>query len=130
MGTKWLFAVVLCVACGGSGSGVAGTKRLTALGDAEVRALCEYLIDVAGPERTIDCGDGLKLTIGGESVDRCIADTIAAQVQYPGCEATVADREACAEAIASISDSQICNGEIADVPPACMALVTVECGGG
>lgn len=123
-----LVVLLWCAACGGTGSGVDGDKRVTSLGDSEIRALCEYLTSL-DPPRTIDCGDGHMFMVGGQSVEDCIAEVITSQVQYPGCEATVDDREACAEAIAKVPDGELCTGDVSK-PPQCDPLLTVECGGG
>lgn len=124
--TRWVYIVVLA-ACG-SGPGVDGDKRITALDDGEIHDLCDYIVELYGPSRTIDCGTG-TITFGGLDADVCFADMIAFQSRYPGCEATVDDKTACEEAIAHASDSQICNSD-GEVPPVCAPVFTVECGGG
>lgn len=118
--------ILLALAACTSGSGVDGHKRITSLNDDEIHAVCDYLVDVTGGVRTIDCGD-TKLRFGLDP-DECFADTVALGARYPGCEATVHDKEACEEAIARADEAQICAGE-AEVPAACAPLLTVECGG-
>lgn len=113
-------------ACG-SGSGVDGDKRITALSDDEIHDLCDYIVDLYGPSRTIDCG-ATMVTFGGLDTDACFAETVAFGARYPACEATVANKEACEEAIAHVSDAQLCSGD-GELPPACAPLLTVECGG-
>ena len=127
--TKFLMCVMLlwCAACGGSGSGVDGGKRLSSLSDAEIRDICEYAIDVQGPERMIDCGGGVTLTVGGGSVDECIAGATESKTEYPNCAATVDDYEACTEAFADVTDAQWCSDDIT-FPAACAPLFTAECG--
>jgi len=118
--------MVALAACG-SGSGVDGDKQITGLNDEEIHDLCDYIVDVHGPSRTIDCGTTM-LTVGGLDPDACFAETIAFQSRYPACGATVADKEACEQAIANASDSQLCSGD-GVVPAVCDPLLTVECSG-
>jgi hypothetical protein len=131
--SKWIIvAAFLCAglatACGGDdGSGVSGSKSLVTLSDGEVTDLCEFLVDVGGPERMIDCGGGLTLTVGGQTVTECNAGLKASQGQFPNCTATVKNAEECAKAISDLSDQQLCS----DGPPpaACQPLFTAACGG-
>lgn len=122
---RWV--VVVALAACGSGSGVDGDKAITELNDGEIHDLCDYIVDVYGPSRTVDCGTAM-ITVGGLDPDACFAETIAFQARYPACGATVADKEACEKAIANVSDSQLCSGD-GVVPSVCDPLLTEECGG-
>jgi hypothetical protein len=119
-------AVVLvwCGACGG----VDDDKLLTSLGDSEILKMCERVIELVGPPRTVHCGS-FDLKLGNKSIDDCIAETLSLQVQYPICEATVGDNETCAAAIASAPADELCSGH-GSLPLGCAALLTIECGGG
>lgn len=124
-------ALLLCagglVACGDSGSGVAGDKLLVSLNAGEIRKLCEYAVEIAGPERMVDCGDGVTIVVGGDTVAECIASFEESQDAAPSCTATVADHERCNEAVAELSDAALCADEF---PAACAPLFTAECVGG
>jgi hypothetical protein len=121
---RWMLLLAL-PACG-SGSGVDGDKRITSLNDDEIHAVCDYLVDVTGGVRTIDCGDA-RIRFGLDP-DECFADTVAFQARYPACAATVDDKEACEQAIAQADEAQICSGD-GELPSACDPLFTVECTG-
>ena len=99
----------LVAACGGgSGSGVSGGKAVVSLSDSEVTKLCEYLVDVGGPARTVDCGGGLTLKVGITAAT-CTTGLQAVKTASPSCSATVSDTESCSEDSAGLSDSQICS---------------------
>lgn len=86
-------ALLLC-ACGGSdGSGVDGGKALISLSAGEQMDLCEYIV-ASGPSEPVDCGDGV--TAEPTTVSECVADFSDFTAD---CTATVAQAEACAEAI-------------------------------
>ena len=130
--------VVVAAACsdGGNGSGVDGNKRLTMLNDGELRNVCTYITDLEGPERTVDCGNGQTITLGypngrrAAEIDECVASGLTFRAEFPNCENTVAEVEACYEALDSLTDQQIC-GDTA-IPAACDVLFepSVACGGG
>ena len=122
---RWAFVVALA-ACG-SGSGVDGDKQITALNDDEIHDLCDYIVDVYGASRTIDCGTAM-ITVGGLDPDVWVATTRAVQARNPPGGATVSDKEACENAIANVSDSQLCSGD-GVIPSVCDPLLTEECGG-
>ncbi len=131
--SKWIIvAALLCTglatACGGDdGSGVSGSKSLVSLNDGEVTDLCEFIVDLQGPERMIDCGGGVTLTVGGQTVAECSTGLKMSQAQFPNCTATVKNAEECVKAIDGLSDQQLCS----DSPPpaACQALFSASCGG-
>lgn len=122
--SKWVIgSVVLCTAlsaaaCGG-GSGVTGSKTLVSLSNGEITDLCEYLIDVGGPARTIECENGDTVITGGDSVTDCIVDLQMSRDADPDCAATVDNAESCIEAFADRSVAQICDD---DIPVACLPL--------
>lgn len=122
--------ILWCAACGGDdGSGVSGDKKLTALSDAEMTSLCEYFGDLYGPKRTVDCGGGVTITVGGQPTAECVASLKESQMQFPNCQATVAQGEDCAEALSKYTDQQLCS-DTTQLPAACAPLFSAECGGG
>lgn len=131
----WIGCAFLCTglafACGSSGdtgSGVDGDKPLVELESGEITSLCTYLVAVAGPERVVDCGDGVTFTVGGQEVADCVDGFTESQTEFPTCAATVDNIEGCSEGIAALSDEQLCSEEGA-LPAACAPLFTAECGG-
>jgi hypothetical protein len=127
MRNAWIGAVLLgCAACGGSG--VDADKRVTALSDSEISDLCDYLADLAGPERTIVCDNGVPLHVGGRAAESaCVSSAASLDSDYPGCTTTVEQMETCAKARADLSDAQLCDFDL--VVPECAPLHTPECGG-
>ena len=123
-----LAVTTLAFACGGgsgdSVSGVSGSKTLASLSDAEITQFCEYQIDLAGPERTIECDEQTTVTVGGDTVAECVTNFQESQDSAPNCPTTVAQAEACFEAISDRSDAEICEFEI---PAACAPLFSAEC---
>jgi hypothetical protein len=98
MRTCFVVGLILgAVACGGGGggsSGVSGSKQLGQLDMSEWQTLCEYIVEVEGGEgKVTECGDGVTVTT--TTVAECVADA----PTFMGCTATVANAEACAEAI-------------------------------
>jgi len=123
-------AILWCAACGGDdGSGVSGGKKLVSLSQGEITDLCQYIADVYGPSRMVDCGNGQMITVGGKNVAECVADLTQSQTAYPNCAATVDNSEACAEALANFTDTQLCS-DATQFPPACAVLFSADCGGG
>ena len=129
--SKWIASACVCaslaIGCGGGsgGSGVDGTIELVELDAGEAADLCDYIVDVLGPERTVDCGDGVMITVGGEDAAECVDDFDT----FPAtCTATVDNAEACAEALGALSDAQLCADD--SFPAACAPLISGTCGGG
>jgi hypothetical protein len=88
-----MVALMFGAACGGSDGGASGIdtgKQLSALSASEIRALCEYMVDV-GRERLEECGPPGE----EETVAECTAALGPAAAQ---CSATVGQVEACFEA--------------------------------
>lgn len=79
--------------CGGGSSGIDGQKKLVELDASENTTLCQYIADAEMGPRDVTCSGGLVLHI--HSVDECIASAHFAS----SCTATVAQSEACADAI-------------------------------
>jgi len=126
--SKWLFVgAFLCAvaACGGGGSGVSSGKTLVSLSDSEITDLCEYLVDVAGPARTVDCGGGDTVMIGGGSVSACTTGLKAARTEDPSCGATVNDAESCSEDLSDLSDAELCS-DSTPFPSACLPLLQCD----
>ena len=124
--SKWIASAFLClaVACGGGsgGSGVDGSLELADLDPDEVSDVCAYIIAELGPTREIDCGGGQTLTIEAQSQADCEDeyDTLPAT-----CTATVSNAEGCAEALAGLSDEELC-GDTA-IPAACAPFFSISC---
>lgn len=78
---------------GGMGaSGVASSKRLDSLTDAEKALLCDWTnAKLGGYGMSMDCGGGLSLDADASQAE-CVADW------FTTCAATVAQGEACANA--------------------------------
>ena len=112
---------------GGGSSGVPSGSRLVELDDGQRVDLCEFLVDVLGPERMVTCGPDDIRTVGGEDPQECIADLTMIATNNPGCEITVGQYEACARAVAAQSDQEICGDTI---PAACSPLFSPNCFGG
>jgi hypothetical protein len=124
------FCVAIAFACGGgSGSGL-GNKRLVDLNDAEITSVCQDEFDSHDP-RTVDCGDGITFDLAPQPVAECVAGFQESADEFPNCQATVGQFEACSDAIFGLSDSQLCAIILqnADFPAACDPLFTEECGG-
>ncbi|HEU0037181.1 MAG TPA: hypothetical protein VFQ53_41510 [Kofleriaceae bacterium] len=113
---------------GGGGSGVSGSKTIVQLDATEVRKLCEYLVDVAGPMRTVTCSDGSTVTVGGGTVDECVSSFQEDQLMHPMCMVTVAQFEDCIEDTSAFSDAQFCDPNTA-IPPSCTPLLSAACSG-
>ncbi|MBA2543767.1 MAG: hypothetical protein H0V17_29255 [Deltaproteobacteria bacterium] len=130
MSMKWIASAFLCtglaIACGGGGggggdgSGVDRDEVVADLSQDELGDLCEYFIGLQEqPERTVDCGDGVTLTVGinPEDVDEEIADC-ASEGPPAGCPVTVGEVEDCFEQLEAFSDAQLCS-DTTELPAAC-----------
>jgi hypothetical protein len=113
-----MFAAFACGGGGGGsgGSGVPGNTQIADLSPDQEMDMCDFIVDVFGPEREVDCGDGVTITRGGEDFDECIADF----ADFETCDLTAGEFEACANAVAALSDQQLCTQDT--VPPACAPL--------
>jgi len=86
---------VLVLGCGEDSSGVDGSKRLLDLSATEQGDVCDYTSDVQGGYGSSKvCGDGITLSV--KQRGDCIANL---EATVAGCAATVADLEACSEAV-------------------------------
>jgi len=131
--SKWMvIAVFLCsglvAACGGGGSGVSGSTQLGKLTDSDITKLCEYLVDVVGPARTVTCSDGEVVMVGGGSVTACTTEFKEDRTEFPNCTATVSNIENCIEDLSDASDQELCSDSTA-FPDACLPLLSSSCGG-
>ena len=113
-------------ACGTDGSGVSGSKQLTALNAAEAADVCEYIADVVGPERTVMCADNVTVTYGFDAEDLadCKADLSSIGTAKPNCTATVGQAETCFEALAKMDP---CLDEA--LPASCAIVFSAACVG-
>lgn len=107
------FATLTLVACGG---GIDGGTKLSDLSQGETDDLCQELVDDY-PEKTVDCGSGLMVTVGFKSAD-CTDNT------PPGssCAATVDDARDCTAAL--YEGSNACSDSL---PAACARLSDASC---
>jgi hypothetical protein len=132
MSFKWIGSAFLCsamaFACGGGGSGGSGVDGDVVLLDitaGEAGDVCDYIVNLGGPEREIDCGDGTTVTVGNDpsEVAGDIADCTADLQAVPDdCDATVGELESCFEAFADASDAELCD-EDAPLPPECTPII-------
>ena len=110
------------VACGGDDgdSGLSDSKVIGSLTASESMDLCLELVE-SFPQRTVDCGGGVTLTVGIDPAD--------CDDQPPAtCNATVGNFRDCFEAFGNLSDAQVCDD--ATPPPAsCAPVLTAECNG-
>jgi hypothetical protein len=92
-----LAAALLTTACGGdSGSGVDGSKKLSALSQSDARTFCAWALDtLGGPGHVTDCGGGRSREV--DELDECIEDFTSFS---SSCTATISQVEACIEASA------------------------------
>lgn len=79
--------------CSSDSSGIDGQKKLVELNASENTTLCHYITDAEMGPRDVTCDGGLTLHV--HSFDQCIASAHFAS----SCTATVAQSEACADAI-------------------------------
>jgi hypothetical protein len=125
--SKWIVVVFLsagwAAACGSDGSGVSGDKQLVSLSTGEINDLCEYLVKVEGPERTVDCGNRVTITIGRGTVADCVLAVQDGLAQFPSCDATVDDAESCSEDLADITDAELCTNPTL-LPRSCEPLIS------
>ena len=78
-----------------NGSGVTSTKKLNQLSADERDELCAYRVEVEQAPRTVTCGTNPSVTLKDKA--SCVAGLASVTIQ---CEATVANAEACYQAIA------------------------------
>jgi hypothetical protein len=126
--SKWIVVAVFLVAggaaaCGGGGSGISGDKELVSLSAGEINTLCEYLIKVEGPERRVDCGNGISITVGRGTVADCVSTFQDGLGQFPSCDATVDDAESCSEDFGDLTDAELCSDPTL-LPRSCEPLIS------
>ena len=124
-------AMVLCsmfsltmVACGGDdggSSGVSDSKVIGTLSASEAMAVCIELTEIF-PERTVDCGGGVTLTVGNSSSD-CGSQPPAT------CTATVGQLRDCFGDLSDLTDAQWCS-DTTQPPASCAPVFAAECSGG
>jgi hypothetical protein len=117
----FIFALLLFSGgCGGTGnavgdagggppsktSRVSGSKRLSNLTDADKKAICDWTASLyGGYGKSLSCGGDADITLtvtGPATQPECLAR---AALVSPACQATVAQSEACVQAMASCDDS-------------------------
>jgi hypothetical protein len=115
VGALWAGLVIACGRGGhggATGSGIDSGRTLVSLSALEINDLCEFLSDLSGPRRGIDCGGGNMVSVGTD-VASCVSGLRGTQQRNPACPATVGGIEDCFDDIADITDAQWC----ADAPP-------------
>jgi hypothetical protein len=129
---RWIGVAVasmaLAFACGGGsgggGPGVSGSKKIIELSPAETEDVCDFLADLLGPEREIDCGEGATVRVGGADAAECVAEFSDLQSNAPDCMLTVGQYETCIRAIGAMTDSQWCSQMF---PSECAGLFDSAC---
>jgi hypothetical protein len=113
--TLFTMAVFACGGgSGGEGSGISASTPVADFSADQDQDMCGYIIELAGPERTVDCGDGVTITLGGEEIASCLDDL----ETFSACGLLAGDVEGCAEAISAIPDQNFCTQQ---TPPAACA---------
>jgi hypothetical protein len=105
------FATMAIVGCGG---GIDGSTKLSDLSVAEVKDLCEELLDDY-PQKTVDCGNGFTIPIGVSAAE-CSDPSEAPD----GCMGTVEDQRDCIGTTYNQSDAETCSDHA--LPASCMRL--------
>jgi hypothetical protein len=100
---------------------------IASLNDGEIQKLCEYLTDLAGPDRTITCPGGDTIVVGGGRIAECLAELRQVKMLFPNCTATVSNVELCTEDLTELSDAAWCDD--LPLPASCEPAATAECGG-
>lgn len=108
----------LLVLCGCGSAGLDASLRVKDLEPFELAGLC---LDIATEPRTVDCGEGLEVTIGEDAFD-CQEFW---QAVPAACDATVGDATACAAARSMQTDAEAC--DFLDPPAACAPLADEDC---
>jgi hypothetical protein len=115
MRIKWIASAFvisgLAFACGGGSGGggnigVDGDKTLGELNATEARNVCEYLADAQGPARTVTCMDGSTHTVTAPSEAQLAECATELEMVDAACTVTVAQAQACFDAIADLSDEE------------------------
>jgi hypothetical protein len=110
-----ILAAMLFTACGG---GVDGGKKLSELSAAESKDACLELVDDY-PEKMVDCGGGVTITIG-LTASECNDNTTAPAT----CTATVDDVRDCTSQLYN-DKTLLCEDK--PLPASCMKLQTGNC---
>jgi hypothetical protein len=105
------FATLTLIGCGG---GIDGSTKLSDLSVAEVKDLCNELLDDY-PEKTVDCGNGFTVTVG-VAASECSDPSEAPAT----CMGTVEDQRDCISEIYNQSDMETCSDQA--LPAACTRL--------
>jgi len=120
-----IFAIAtLAAACGGGTSGVSSDTLVVDLDASGETTVCDYIASKS-TMHAATCSDGSTITLDAQTVGMCLArldDTIA---NHPSCTATVGDAESCIDAVAALTDADLCAGDL--VPPACAQLLGAAC---
>jgi hypothetical protein len=120
-----IFAIAtLAAACGGGTSGVSSDTLVVDLDASGETTVCDYIASKS-TAHAATCSDGSTITLDAQTVGMCLArldDTIA---NHPSCTATVGDAESCIDAVAALTDADLCAGNL--VPAACEQLLAAAC---
>jgi hypothetical protein len=104
---------ILVIGCGG---GIDGSTKLSDLSQADTDDLCDELVDDY-PEKTVDCGSGVMITVGFTASD--CSDNAPPPAT---CAATVDDVRNCTSAL--YEGSNACSDNL---PAACARLADASC---
>jgi hypothetical protein len=109
-----LVSITVAMVLGACGGGVDGDKKLSELSVSENKDAC---LELAGdyPEKTVDCGNGVTLTVGLTAAE-CNDQEVAPAT----CTATVDDARACTADIYNQSNADLCMDK--PLPASCSKL--------
>lgn len=113
LGTAFV-GMAFVFACGGGGE--SGPDLSVELGELTADEITEFCADA--PVREVVC-DGGTFSSGPEDCEELLNDI------PDTCTATLADEQACDDAIDALSDDEICTAT--DLPPECDPVLVEEC---
>jgi hypothetical protein len=136
MNIKWVGAALVSMSLvycgggsGGGGTGVDPNRTIASLTDDELMDLCEHFVGLEpSPARTIDCGDGNTIEDGidPEDIPEAIQQCVSTAPEEP-CPLTVGDAEDCFEALATLTDDELCEGVDPSTIPECAGVLDAAC---
>jgi hypothetical protein len=118
MKTLTLLSVLSAMVIAACGGGIDGSKKLSELTLEETKDACLELVDDY-PEKTVDCGGGVTITVGFTTAE-CNDNSVAPAT----CTATVDDARDCTEQLYNNTANTICMDK--PLPASCMKLQACE----
>jgi hypothetical protein len=98
------------VACGGGqggGAAVRGDTLIVELTAEQRDDVCDEAVGILGEPHEARCGSDVSRDVGSLTHELCLS---LLQMFEEGCEATVADYQACNRDVAKMTDQEICSG--------------------